>query len=75
MIVAEQSVPARQRQSIFFANCRMRRDLGVQIEVPGQASHDGELLVVLLAEDGDVRRRRGEELGHHRGHTVEVSRP
>jgi hypothetical protein len=51
----------------------MRRDFGAEIQVPGQAAHDGELLVVLLAEDGDVRRRRGEQLGHHRGDTVEVS--
>jgi hypothetical protein len=53
----------------------MRHDLDGEIEVPGQAAHDGELLVVLLAEDGDVRRRRGEQLGHHRGDTVEVCRP
>jgi hypothetical protein len=32
----------------------MRLDCDAEIEVEGHAAHDGELLVVLLAEHGDV---------------------
>ena len=39
------------------------------------APDDRELLVVLLAEDGDVRPDRVEELRHHGGDAAEVARP
>ena len=35
---------------------------------------DGRLLVVLLAEDGQVRSHGSEELGHHGGDAAEVAR-
>ncbi len=48
-------------------------DPDAQIEVVGHATHDGQLLVVLLTEHGDVGRCRREQLRHHRGDTVEVA--
>jgi hypothetical protein len=53
----------------------MRHDLDAQIEVAGHAPHDGQLLEVLLTEHGDVRTGRGQELGDHRGDTVEMAGP
>ena len=53
----------------------MRHDLDAQIEVESHATHDGELLIVLLAEHRDVRGGRSEQLRHHRGHAIEVAGP
>jgi hypothetical protein len=49
-------------------------DVHTQIEVGGQPPHDGELLVVLLAEHGHMWTGGSQEFGDHRGHAVEVSR-
>ena len=53
----------------------MGDDLDAEIEVGCHASHDGELLIVLLAEHRDVRPCRSEQLRHHRGDAVEVTGP
>jgi len=53
----------------------MGNDVDAEVEVGRETSHDRELLVVLLAEHGDVRSSRAEELGDHGGHAVEVAGP
>lgn len=58
----------------MFANRWIGDDLDAEIEIAHHASHDGELLVVLLTEDGEVWSRRRAQLRHHRGDAVEVAR-
>ena len=53
----------------------MGHDVDTEVEVGCQAPHDRELLIVLLAEHGDVRSSGAEQLGDHGGHAVEVARP
>jgi hypothetical protein len=45
------------------------------VQVAGERAHDGELLGVLLAEDGDVGAHEAEERGDHRRHALEVAGP
>lgn len=47
-------------------------DVHAQIEVSDQPANDGELLVVLLAEDGEVGLQQAEEAGDDGGDAVEV---
>jgi hypothetical protein len=49
-------------------------DVRTQIEVGGQPPHDGELLVVLLAEHGHMWTGCSQKLGDHGRHAVEVTR-
>ena len=49
-------------------------DVNAQLEVRSEPAHDGELLVVLLAEQGHVRAGRGQQLGDHGRDAVEVPR-
>ncbi len=53
----------------------MLDDIDAQIEVRSEPAHDGELLVVLLAEQGHVRASCSQQLGDHGGDAVEVPRP
>jgi hypothetical protein len=71
---AETTVPAGQRETVGFAYRRLGHDLDAQVEIGRHAADDGELLVVLLAEHGEVGPDRREQLGHHGGDPVEVSR-
>ncbi len=52
----------------------MTDDLDTEVEIGGQPSHDGELLVVLLSEHRAIGPGRSEQLGDHGGDTVEVAR-
>ena len=49
-------------------------DLDIHIQILHHPLDGDQLLVVFLAEEGQVRLDDVEELGHHRGHTAEVSR-
>ena len=51
----------------------MRHDVDTEVEVGRQASHDRELLVVLLSENGDVGSCGAEQFGDHGGDSVEVA--
>lgn len=53
----------------------MADDVDAEVEIDCHGSYHGELLVVLLAEHGDVRTAGGEEFRHHRGDPVEVTWP
>lgn len=50
-------------------------DVHAQIEVHGQPAHDGELLVVLLAEQGNMWASGSQQFGDHGGDAIEVPRP
>ena len=54
---------------------RRADDLDRNIEVAHQALDHQQLLVVLLAEDGEVRGALQQQLGDHRGDTVEMIGP
>jgi hypothetical protein len=53
----------------------MTDDPDPEVQVGAQAPHDGQLLVVLLPEHGNVRPGRCEQLGDHRCDAVEVPGP
>lgn len=57
----------------MLTNRWMGHDLDTEVEVGGQASHDGQLLVILLAEHGNVGARGAEQFGDHGGDSVEVA--
>ena len=52
----------------------MGDDVHAEIEIRCHAPHESKLLIILLAEHGDVRPGRGEQLRDHGGHPVEVTR-
>ena len=52
----------------------MADHLDPEVEVGDHPADDGQLLEVLLAEHRHVGPDGAEELGHHRGHAVEVAR-
>ena len=53
----------------------MFHDVRTEIEVGGQPPHDGELLVVLLAEHGHMWTGCSQQFGDDGRHAVEVPRP
>ncbi len=69
----EVGVARRQRQAVRLAHDRTADHLGGEIEIARHAADDGELLEVLLAEEGQLRARQGEELGDHRAHAAEMA--
>lgn len=71
----EATVAARQRQAVGLAHRRGSDDRDTEIEIEHQSAHDGELLVVLHAEHGEIGFDRRQQLGHDRGHALEVSGP
>lgn len=50
-------------------------DVHAQIEIRGQPANDGELLVVLLTEQGHMWASCSQQFGDHGGDAVEVPRP
>lgn len=67
------TVAARQRQPVGLAYRRGPDDRDTEIEIENQPAHDGELLVVLLPEHGEIGFGRRQQLGHDRGNALEVS--
>ena len=55
-----------------LAHDRARHDLDLDVEIADELLDDEELLIVLLAEHRHVRRGLQQELGHNRGHAVEM---
>jgi hypothetical protein len=53
----------------------LRDDKASDVEVARHAPDHLQLLVVLLAEHRDIGQALQEQLGHHRGDTVEMARP
>ena len=49
-------------------------DVDAEVEIEGHPPDDRQLLGVLLAEHGDVRPHRGEQLGDDGGHAAEMAR-
>ena len=73
MNLVESTIAARECQPVVLPYRRMPDDLDVQVEVGDETPHDGELLVVLLAEHRQVWSGRDEQLGDHGRHAVEVT--
>ena len=65
-------VARRHREAVALADGRGDADLHREAEVRDEAHHDGALLGVLLAEDGDVGEDEAEEAGDDGGDAVEV---
>jgi hypothetical protein len=64
----------RQCEGIWLADCRHACDAHRDVEVASHPSHDKQLLVVLFAEIGDVRKGLDQPLCNHRRDAVEVTR-
>ena len=62
-------------QPVRLADDRRADDLDVQIEVEHHPLDAGQLLGVLLPEDGERRADDVEQLEHHGQHAVEVAGP
>ena len=71
----ETDVAARESQAVELAHDRAPDHGDGQRKVLRHLPNHRQLLVVLLAEVSPARSGHGEELGHHRGHAVEVARP
>ncbi len=71
--VVESPIAARECESVGLTHGWMTDDVDAEVEVGSEPSHDGELLVVLLAEHRRVRSGGGEQFGDHRGDAVEVA--
>ena len=71
----EVGVAARQRETVGLADERAPHDLDREVEIGGHAADDRELLRVLAAEVRAARTDDREQLGHDRGHAVEVAGP
>ena len=74
LVGRQPGVAARQGQPVGLAHRRAPHDRHRDRQVGDHAAHHGQLLEVLLAEVGPAPARQGEQLGHHRGHPVEVPR-
>ena len=57
----------------MFAHRGDAHDRDAQVEIDHQAANDGELLVVLLAEHGEVGFDCRQQLRDHRRHALEVA--
>ena len=62
---AQIRVARRQGQAVLLAYGRGADDLSREVEVPRHARDDLELLVILLAEHGDVGQHLRQQLGDH----------
>ena len=69
----EVGVAAAHGEPVGLAHDRAAPDLDRHVEVGHQAPDHGELLRVLLAEVGAIRRRDLEQLHHHRRDAAEVA--
>lgn len=72
---SETTIAAGQRHAVGLAYRRCSDDRDTEVEVEHQSAHDGELLVVLHPEHGEIGFDRRQQLGDDRGHTLEVSGP
>ncbi len=72
---AQVDVAARERQPVPVAHRAHRLDAHRDVEVGDEPADDGELLEILFAEQGDVRRDLVEQLGDDDGDAVEMSGP
>ena len=70
----EVGVARRHREAVALADGGGDPDLHREAEVRHEAHHDGALLGVLLAEDGDVGEDEAEQAGDDGGDAVEVAR-
>ena len=71
----EVAVAAGQREPVRVPYGRGADDLDAELQVGHDPADQRELLVVLLAEHGDVRADQAEQLGHHGQHAGEVAGP
>ena len=72
LLGVEVAVAAGQRQPVVLADGRDADHLHAQRELPRHGADEGELLVVLLAEQREVGAHLVEQLGDHGRDAVEV---
>ena len=66
-------IPARQGETIGFANRVQHLHVHVEIQILHQSSNDGALARVLLTKVGRGRFDNVKEFGHDRGHPPKVT--
>src|SRR5439155_25683094 len=69
----EVRVARAERQAVGLTDGRHHLDLCAEVEVAHQPLHDRDLLGVFLAEVGTVWIDRRQQLGDHRGDSLEMS--
>ena len=72
LIGGEVAVPGAHGEPVRLAHRGPPHHLHPQVQVPRERPDDLELLVVLLAEEGDVRHRLKQKLGDDRGDAGEM---
>ena len=75
LVGVEVAVAAGEREAVRLALGLGADDLDAEAEVVDHPADQHQLLVVLLAEHGEVRADQPEQLGHHGEHTAEVAGP
>ena len=75
IIGGEVDVARRHGEPVGVAQRRTADDARSNIEIARQSADDEKLLIILLAEQGDIGLDLIEQLAHHRRHPVEMTRP
>src|SRR5581483_4787846 len=70
----EVDIARRQGQPVLFAHDRHTDNSNREIEILGELRDHLELLIILLAEQREIRLALDQQLGDHRGNTGEEMR-